>query len=74
MRSLESVINDMKSTQLISRSKQQNSTSIEVATIAGCYADLIQNWISNLEEANRIISMQTAIRVPIVSVDFTMES
>lgn len=65
MRNLQTLIIDMKSTQIISRSQSQNVIDVNLSAIAGCYADIIQEWILRLEEAERLINLQTAIdRIP----------
>jgi len=69
MRNLETLINDMKSIQIISRSKAQNSTTA-VGEIASCYADIIGGWILRLEEADRLLNTQTVMNELRPSTDY----
>lgn len=62
MRNLQSLITDMKSTQIISKSSAQNATVPVIKELASTYADIIQEWILRLEEAERLINLQTTIR------------
>lgn len=58
MRNLQTLITDMKSTQIISRSAAQHANDPTLRELASTYSDIIQEWILRLEEAERLINLQ----------------
>ena len=61
MKNLDHIIEQMRNTAQISRIHAKGATIREIADIANTYADLFEGYVKDLEHANQLLDMQSAV-------------